>query len=55
MKNCESCGAITENQYCDECSFAYDQMEKEAYEQEQREEMRRWEYRQELRRDAFGE
>jgi len=55
MEICEACGAKTEGQYCDECAFYMQQLQDEALAEAHREEMRRWEYQEEMHRDAFGE
>lgn len=51
MAVCQMCGTeITDGEYCGGCADYI----KQSYEQMERDEMRRWEYEEEMRKDAFG-
>ena len=54
MANCQMCRAkITDGEYCSSCADYLNQSTEQT-EQTERDEMRRWEYEEEMRKDAFG-
>lgn len=51
METCKMCGTtISDGEYCAGCADYLNQ----SHEQMERDEMRRWEYEEEMRKDAFG-